>query len=235
MTLRDARRRFVLTSIPLVRTGTNGFPDNAVSGCLIQFPEARVLVTTRHQLSGEGNWALEVETVDGGQTRLFSLDGIVPLDGPDLAVRTVPTHVLPVLQLMAERGRVIHAEPRMIVRHDRITLPNRRRRYGFAGRSGRDRVDRFVVGDLRVEFDLKYVGDEDACFIFDLGKDHPGDDHYRGCSGAPILDREGTLVALVRGPSRRPRAITAVPLYPHRGAIVARASEAAAIPRFPLR
>ena len=44
---------------------------------------------------------------------------------------------------------------------------------------------------------LKYVGTEDSYYVFELPFEHPGHEFFKGCSGAPILDSRGNIVALV--------------------------------------
>lgn len=52
-----------------------------------------------------------------------------------------------------------------------------------------------------VELGLAYRGnDADGNYRFALNRPHPGHDHYRGASGAPIVDGSGLIVAvLIKG------------------------------------
>jgi CBS domain-containing protein len=54
-------------------------------------------------------------------------------------------------------------------------------------------------GEIRVYSGLKYLRTEGDFHIFKLPFAHPGHDHFRGCSGAPVLSEGGKLVGLVSG------------------------------------
>lgn len=45
--------------------------------------------------------------------------------------------------------------------------------------------------------DMTYQGMQDDLYKFKLPKKHPGHEYFRGTSGAPIMDNEGNVVALV--------------------------------------
>ena len=47
------------------------------------------------------------------------------------------------------------------------------------------------------ETEMRYLESDGDYHLFELDHDHPGHQEYKGCSGAPILDNEGNLVALV--------------------------------------
>lgn len=53
------------------------------------------------------------------------------------------------------------------------------------------------------EIGMEYVGDnaERDAYVFRLSRAHQGDPYYKGASGAPIADAEGTIVSIVLGGS----------------------------------
>jgi hypothetical protein len=46
---------------------------------------------------------------------------------------------------------------------------------------------------------MQYLETKDDMHIFRLGSKHPGHDRFRGCSGAPIISKNGQVVGLVCG------------------------------------
>ena len=48
-----------------------------------------------------------------------------------------------------------------------------------------------LITELRTYTNLKYMGDEDDYYVFELPFEHPGHEHFQGCSGAPIVDAKG--------------------------------------------
>jgi hypothetical protein len=70
--------------------------------------------------------------------------------------------------------------------------------YGFSGQvrteiHGSDQL----VSEMVVYPGLLYRGTENGYHTFKLPVRHPGHDAFSGCSGAPIIDTKGRLVALV--------------------------------------
>lgn len=78
------------------------------------------------------------------------------------------------------------------------SLPLKEQTYAFSGQVFPERIeDRALCTEIRVYPGMKYIGDEGEFHIFKLQVDHPGHEHFKGCSGAPIVDMNKNVVALV--------------------------------------
>lgn len=124
----------------------------------------------------------------------------------DFAYVDVPLEHEPMLEKIdPQTGSIIESRACTVWPARAIAEPEAGIRYGFAGHTKpsleahpliADDV-KFCFTDLRVCFPLTYVGRHDDLFAFQLPVEHPGHDFFRGCSGAPIIDEEGRVVALV--------------------------------------
>ena len=66
---------------------------------------------------------------------------------------------------------------------------------------------------------LRYIGVSDDFYIFKLPLAHPGHEHFRGCSGAPIIDTHGKTVALVSNCPAKTNLILGISLKRYKVAI----------------
>lgn len=81
--------------------------------------------------------------------------------------------------------------------------PSPQDNFGFCGVVSSQREDHisrtFLSGELREYEGLRYVRTERDRHVFKLPMPHPGHEHFKGCSGAPILGSAGAIFALVTG------------------------------------
>lgn len=102
-------------------------------------------------------------------------------------------------------GEILYERMRTIFPEKSLLKPKPTVRYGFAGTTvpeiGRHKNDKIDIayGCVRVVTGLEYVGDENGFHLFKLPVEHPGHAFFRGCSGAPIIDHKGYIVAFVNG------------------------------------
>lgn len=116
-----------------------------------------------------------------------------------------PQHVPQLEKIDAQTGNIIESRACTIWPATAIAEPEAGIRYGFAGNTMPSLEDhaliaadvKFCFTELRVCFPLSFVGQRDDLLAFRLPVEHPGHDYFRGCSGAPIIDEEGRVVALV--------------------------------------
>jgi len=139
-------------------------------------------------------------------------DPSLRLSDVDFAFTTVPDDLAPRHQEMDARGYMPRNEPKRDVESDLSIVPDACRRYGFYGQAHIEVVGggHTLSSDARLEMDMEYVQTVGDKYAFRLSHPHPGfqrseddpeygDHYYEGCSGAPILDDNGRLVALLTG------------------------------------
>jgi len=124
----------------------------------------------------------------------------------DFAYVDVPVELEPRLEKIdAQTGDIIESRACTVWTADAIAEPDAGIRYGFAGHTKPSLENhaliaadvKFCFTELRVCFPLSFVGQCDDLFAFRLPVEHPGHEYFHGCSGAPIIDEQSRVVALV--------------------------------------
>jgi hypothetical protein len=114
----------------------------------------------------------------------------------------------PLLQTISPHtGQIVESRPCLVWTEGAIAEPKEDATYGFAGHTKHSLEDHPIIADdvkfsftkLLVCFPLSFIGARDDLLLFKLPAAHPGHDVFSGCSGAPIVDLEGNIVALVGG------------------------------------
>ena len=124
-----------------------------------------------------------------------------------------------------ELPKVIKSETPITVHQTTLTEePKSTESYGFCGMilpTHEKHPGHFIVGgELRIYSGLSYLRKEDDYHIFKLPFDHhPGHEHFKGCSGAPILSESGALVGLVCKGCKKANEIYAISLKNYKVAI----------------
>ncbi len=94
--------------------------------------------------------------------------------------------------------------------------PDQREAYGFAAWNAREFHGplRGQVRERVAEVLMAFEGQDprNGLYRFRLARGHQGHAHYEGCSGAPIADRSGRIVALVQGAPDGEDLIWGIPL-----------------------
>ena len=112
---------------------------------------------------------------------------------------------VPLLQDLDQNGtgKVIKEQKRVIYTEKDLCNPQKGIEYGFAGTtlSKVENHPAITIGSgvVRVVSGLSYIGDSDGFHQFRLPVKHPGHQVFEGCSGAPIIDQDGHIVAFVCG------------------------------------
>lgn len=126
----------------------------------------------------------------------------------DFAYVDVPTDLKPHLEKIdPHSGNILESRQCTIWPAVAIAEPVAGARYGFAGHTKPSLEDqsliapdlKFCFTELRVCFPMSFVGERDDMLCFQLPVEHPGHEFFKGCSGAPIIDENGHVVALVCG------------------------------------
>jgi len=102
-------------------------------------------------------------------------------------------------------GEIESERRRTVFREKCLTKPKLGIEYGFAGITMPSRAPHptskiNIAGGIVRPYDrLTYHGDENGLHLFKLPGEHPGHKFFYGCSGAPIIDAKGYIVAFVSG------------------------------------
>ena len=124
----------------------------------------------------------------------------------DFAYVDVPADLQPRLEKIdPHTGNILESRACTVWPPSAIAEPKVGVRYGFAGHTkpsleGHSLLAadvKFCCTELRVCFPLSFVGQRDDLCVFQLPVEHPGHDFFKGCSGVPIIDEKGRVVALV--------------------------------------
>lgn len=200
--------------VPLVKLN----PDTSVegywgSGTLFEFRNQRFLCSARHvfrdaRIAMQVRWSPEhFETLI---TRQLSPDFFKLQGGGFLDFAVCPVSDIKEIPLMQElnqncTGEIEYERRRILFSERSLVEPNARARYGFAGitmperlRHKDERID-IASGTVRLITDLTHSSYADGFHLFKLPVNHPGDEFFRGCSGAPIINPKGYIVAFVTG------------------------------------
>jgi len=200
--------RILLSSIPLRKVDSQMLPVGIASGCLIDYLGTRIVLSVFHATKRDGNWAVEVKYEPGKGTQLYCPGGFhhlglmklgsAKIGEVDFSYREVSSDLISYYQEITPSGRVISEKEREVFQPDFYVQPDANEIYGFAGQVMPEmHGTTALVTEMRVYPGLKFVGTEDSYHVFELPVPHPGHEHFQGCSGAPIIDTKGNIVALV--------------------------------------
>jgi len=212
----DFQKQLCLSSVPLVRLNDQRLPTGYGSGCLIDYCGKRVLLTVSHVTGDQRNWAIQLRYVPNKGTETYQLGAmhflrkgswLTPtVDDIDFAYAEVPSSVRVWRQEIEVRANVAVVKSQTTVTIHSASLedlPEPADNFGFCGitkptfENHRGRI--CIGGELPVYSGLSFLRTVSDYHVFRLPFAHPGHEHFRGCSGAPILSSSGSLVALVCG------------------------------------
>jgi hypothetical protein len=224
-------RFLALASVPLRAMTTEMQPASSASGTLVEFCGRQVLLTASHIVKEHREWVIEIRFDEHeGQTQTYAVAGFhvlkrisVGTDEIDFAFAILKDRVTPMLQQLVERPRSAH----VLQECERLTLvsdlretPIVGRSYGFSGQVTAPESGGFwIEGETQTEPHMVFDRADETRYVFRLTHEHPGDRFYKGCSGAPICDADGTLVSVVLGGDPSTREIYGAPLARYRSTI----------------
>lgn len=220
----DLLNALARASIPLaVVKPPNYEPLGFGSGCLVSYKNRQFLLSVEHvaNIKGAGLCIMTYMPTTGLQTSLYSVgstwyfdqyklpknalhQGIATIDDLDkfydetldITFCEIKGHVEMIQPEWVFPEFTIYKGPRIALTLETAGAPEKGKEYGFAG-SIRHNVESASIKTVpTMKVGLTYGGRIGMMEYFispDLIKDA---DDYRGCSGAPILDEEGKLVAL---------------------------------------
>lgn len=225
-------QKLILSSIPLRQLGADLNPVRVASGCLVDYGGKRILLTVAHATGNMCNWAIEVEfDKSKGKTLCYQLGRMhflksvaleareIKVEDVDFSYVEVPSHVVPRYQRISRQGDIRVDRPREILEPDFSLEPSKDKTYGFSGQVMSKCIGSYLLSLPVIYPDLTFEGADGDYTVFRLPMDHPGHEYFKGCSGAPILDSDGNVVALVCFGVVRENAIYGISLREYRTAL----------------
>ncbi len=233
-------RTLQISSVHLTKFEKGNVTPYGGSGCLVSFGGNRFLLTVDHVLKTRESHLLikwdpaKRETL----TRQFnasaahkiaecSLEGVREItDLDDLDMKKVDAAFFeyryehPECQDIAPTGEVFESRPCTIYLEAKLVHPREGVAYGFggltAGRLGTAMVDgrelQTRTSQFRWAYEMTFKGKFGDFYGFRLPGPHPGRGYYKGCSGSPIVDMEGNVVALVANGSPSQAMLYGIPI-----------------------
>lgn len=200
--------RILLSSIPLRKVDDAMLPVGVASGCLIDYLGTRIILSVFHATKRDDDWVIEVKYEYGTGTQIYRPGrfhhlgemklGIAEVNVIDFSYREVSSDIETYFQEVSPSGAIGLEKVREVFKPDFSVQPNTNEIYGFAGQVIPEMHGiSALVTKTQVCHGLKFIGTESDYHVFELPFPHPGDKRFQGCSGAPIIDTKGNVVALV--------------------------------------
>jgi len=223
-----------LSSVPLVRLNEQGVPDGNGSGCLVDYYGKRILLTVAHVTNDQKNWAIQKKYVPENGTLNHQLGAMnflkkgslskPTLEDVDFAYVEVPSDLCAFRQEIEAPQNIVKSETPIRIHEPTFEdSPTADEDYGFCGIVLPSSESHFglnyIGGELRVYVGLSFQRTEDDIHVFLLPFDHPGHEHFIGCSGAPIINRSGFVVALLSGGCIKTNEIYGISLNAYKSAL----------------
>lgn len=196
------------TAIPLVRTNDDGKPVGFASGCLVNINGRKLVLSVSHAIQ-KGRWVARVQydpAVDQDSVHFFGQQwALQPIgerdsggDELDFSFTEVPANFFSMMEERNSAGKIV----KQTLRHEFLTsledVPVADEIYAFTGCVRPARLDETTYwSEPTIYPGLKYRRTEGGYHVFELPVPHPGHESFQGCSGAPIVDSQHRIVALV--------------------------------------
>jgi hypothetical protein len=201
----------LVTSVPLRCLDAADTPVGIASGCLIDYTSRRFLLSVKHAVDrASTDWVIDLGYEHGKGTSIYRLrsfnyvaetvKGSGVIRDIDFCFTEVPNDLVSIYQNATSRG-ISDECPRHVFQTDLSATPDDKQIFAFAGQVKPEIHKMHVASAIAVEMNvypgLRFIRTEGEFHIFKLPVSHPGHDHFKGCSGAPIVDMNKQVVALV--------------------------------------
>jgi len=200
-------------------------------GVMVSYREKRFFLTVQHSVGHTGDWAIEIEyDQELGEQKMYRLGSSLwflkkPVLGGmeiiDFAFCLLPETVVSYYQEFTQEDVIKGSQRRFTFCIDSNTEFTASQEYGFAG---------FVLpsleyGKLRATPEIitgmRYLRMEDDLAAFSFNNAYGrNNEYFEGASGAPIIDLNGDVVALLEGGDTEKQEIYGVPLINYKGALL---------------
>ncbi len=219
--VQDWLQWMLVSSVPLRHLDEDGKPLGIASGCLVTCRGRRFVLSACHAVQPDSKgWAIELDHDSRKGTEMYwptsfmymaeMQKGSGVLEYVDFCFAEVAADLQPI---HAHRTffSVSDVRPRHIFEVEDFAEPTVEGVFGFSGEVKPEKHGlEAIATEMNVYPGLRYVRSEGADHIFQLPVDHPGHESFRGCSGAPIVDMDRRVVALVSSGSKEAGTITGV-------------------------
>lgn len=212
----------LVASVPLRRV-ENGQVVGRATGALVEYCDRRFLLSVEHAVKrGTTGWGIELGYDQNLGMRVFWPNAFAyageftrstaSFRELDLCLAEVPRTLDPTYEYRTPRG-LFDQRPRYVFAPDFSAAPDPTGVFAF---SGQVRPEQHAPNVFAVEMvvypGLRYLRSENEHHVFQLPVAHPGHDAFQGCSGAPIVDRNRNVVALVTGGDSSAGTVTGINL-----------------------
>ncbi|WP_320051761.1 hypothetical protein [uncultured Acetobacteroides sp.] len=231
------KENIVLSSVPLWKYDKQ-IPIANASGCLINYKNNVFLVSIAHASIAESEWNVEVKAVEKVGDHFGTI--LQPIKMQPLAEFkitpngtgfTEPKIVDFTYRKVSDTFKSTHClgiiNQNQLMESDRTVfstnfqdIPSEEKKYGFYGKVKFNGVKgKLMDFQHRIESDLEYIGKKDEFYVFRLSHKYGSHANYVGCSGAPIIDQDNKVVALVSYGVKSENCIYAIDIAKYRAAL----------------
>ncbi|MCX7087791.1 MAG: hypothetical protein NTV00_07030 [Methylococcales bacterium] len=203
------RKWILITSIPLVRLDEKNTLAGFASCTMLDHAGSRFIIASEHVVKRESEgWAAVIQQDGNGQLEYYRPNRFTYVGEFNKSTSTLRLLDICVAEVSAEletwyeyrtpRG-LFDKQRHHIFKSESIASPVSGQIYGFSGQVRTEKHGSDAVSDMAVYPGLAYSHSEGEIHYFKLPVKHPGNEAFHGCSGAPIVDFNRNIVALVVG------------------------------------
>jgi len=216
----------------------NGVPIAVASACIIDYASCRFLLSIAHASIAVSEWVLEISSafqdVNGEWfTKLQPVEmnfltqfnfipdtfGFTEPNIVDFTYKKIPSD-LESYHVIGFYGNKRLGAYRTIFKPNFNIKPSFEKKYGFYGKiKFNGTKGRQILFEEKIEDELKYIGEKGEHLIFQLPHKYGSHANYIGCSGAPIIDEDNNLIALVSYGERSTNCIYGININKYRAAL----------------
>jgi hypothetical protein len=229
MNFDELKTLLILSSIP-IRNLRDESVRGSASGCIIHYHQNIVLLTVAHGVGSGGDWAIEMEWLPNeNRTKLQRVGPMNYLrsfnirDGTmrdiDFAYAVLKEPLAPKHQQIEINGTVKYSCDTITLESDLTARPAVDQEYGFFGHTKVKNIGNLLAIEPRLEMGMKFIEEDDDGYVFQINRASIAYEEYAGCSGAPVIDTEGNVVALAMAVSTDRRTLHGLKLRQYRAAI----------------
>ena len=221
-----------ITSIPLKRLRPDKSPFGFASGCLVNYQGRRFILTVAHAvMRGSSDWVIELGyDEERRETEIYwpacflylgeMKRGTNEVAEVDYTWAEVPHNLESTFQLLTPFGPMSEKRCRHVFDLATVGEPDANELYAFSGEIHPEIHESLgLVTEPVLYPGLRYIKSDGPFYQFRLPVTHPGHESFWGCSGAPIVDTNRRLVALVSSGDIPENVIYGIALSRYRSAL----------------